>query len=231
MKKRFMCFLVFILMLSVLSFGTVFGEDDDAQDIYWRESGREALWNALYLNSPQPLPDTEKAAFFIQYAADMTVQGAGTDEGTSGSFTIRPDGSFTASFSSCYEDGDETEETRAEGSGVILNVYRLSDWVYALETGEISWTADDLEEIIQNCMLFEVPGATENDEGALKYEVRTVAEESGLDPSQPVPYCFVTAFDSAPLWYGRPASGTAVETGNGDETGFWDSGAEPELAN
>ena len=185
-------------------------EPEDEQDAYWTGSGREALWNALNTGSPQPLSDAEKSAFFAQYAADMKLADWEASDGVSGSFFIRADGTFRAEYRSSFEGETETYL----GSGAFVNVCRLSDWVYALEPGEIRWDGDENEFLVQNQMLFEIPGAAENDPGILKYELQNIAQQNGLNPTEPVPYCFITAFDSSPLWYGQlqnagnPAAGS-----------------------
>ena len=182
------------------------------QDAYWIDSGRETLWNALNAGNLQPLSTDEKSAFFAQYATDMALAEWEAGDGISGSFSIRDDGSFRAEYRATFE--GETEET--VGSGSFSNVYKLSDWVYALEPGTIQWESQDNEFIVQETLLFEVPGATENETGILRYELQNIAGQNGLNPGEPVPYCFITAFDSAPLWYGETKN-----TGAAKPTGEW----------
>lgn len=201
-----------VIILALLLGCTVAAGALEEQDAYWTSSGREALWNALNTGSPEPLSAEEKSAFFARYAADMALAEWEAAEGISGSFSIRADGTFRADYRVSFE--GETEE--AAGSGSFSNVYQLSDHVYALETGIIQWETEDYDFLIQDKMLFEIPGATENDEGILIYELQNIAEQNGLDPAEPVPYCFITAFDSAPLWYGK-----IKDTGAAEPTDEW----------
>lgn len=174
----------------------------DEQSEYWTASGREALWSARFESDAQPLSAEEKSDFFSRYAADMELETAGDD--VSGLFSVRADGSFRMEYRTSFED-----ETYAYiGTGTFVSVYRLSSRVYALEPGGILWEDEEDEFLVQETMLFEIPGATESDAGILKYELRNLAEENGLDPAEPSPYCFITAFSDAPVWYGKPADET-----------------------
>ena len=190
-------------------------DDHDDQDAYWTESGREALWNALNTGNPKPLSADQKSAFFRQYAVDMVLfENAALAEET-GHFSIRRDGSFHADYKYSSPYFDENDINEADGDGTIVNVYQLSDWVYALEPGNIRWKVQENEFVVQNYMLFEIPGATQNDPGILKYELQSIAEKNGVDPASPVPFCFITAFDSGCLWFGKPGesvSGTAASS-------------------
>ena len=190
--KKFIAFLVScFVFLACLAPVAMAEEEADEQDVYWTASGRETLWNALNVEGGEPLTEEETDSFLAEYAADYEMYGA--DEDCFGSFRIGADRTVHAELFA-WED-------RTVGSGKIVGIIRLSDWVYALEIDGMEWEEDDLPELVQNQMLFQVPGVSGDSGAYLVYETQNVAEMLGLDPARPTDFCLVTGFDSTPLWY------------------------------
>ena len=212
-KKRMTLLLALgILSLFLLTSASADDSGIESQEEYWISSGREALWNALFESNPPPLSIAEKKAFFEQYAVEMTQVQYVPDARVTGSFSIYPDGSFYVDYQTSFSYDGQPEIQQTTGNGNIENVYRLSSWIYALQPGTVSWVSQDDEFVLQNYMLFEVPGATERSPGVLKYELQSIAELYHLNPEQPVPFSFITAFDSSPLWAGQTTGNALSET-------------------
>ena len=195
MKQRIALFLACILCLACLvpAMAEEDGEETDTQEQYWIDSGREALWNTLNAEDGEgvPLTEEETAAFLSEYAGDYQMYDA--EESNDGFFAIADDATFHAEL---HNNGEDTVV-----SGKITGVIRLSECVYALAMDDFDWEADAYSELVQNYMLFQVPGVTTDSGTHLFYETQFVANDLGFDPSAPSVFCLLTAFDSAPLWF------------------------------
>ena len=236
--KRIFCFLM-TLSLSLLPVLYASGEagippvhpeqdidpgEDTSQDDYWAGSGLEFLWDTLYLKDPQPLSDEEQRAFFRRYAAEMKLVSFSPSEDVSGSFSIRENGSFHVD----YRSGRPPEYSDTSGEGSFTGVIRLSDWVFALVPGAVQWASLEDEFVLQEVMLFQIPGAKEDDPGILKTDLQNIASLTKADPQSPVPFCFIRAFDNSPLWAGT--AGKELLPQNSPESTSRSGSAEAALA-
>ena len=236
--KRIFCFLM-TLSLSLLPVLYASGEagippvhpeqdidpgEDTSQDDYWAGSGLEFLWDTLYLKDPQPLSDEEQRAFFRRYAAEMKLVSFSPSEDVSGSFSIRENGSFHVD----YRSGRPPEYSDTSGEGSFTGVIRLSDWVFALVPGAVQWASLEDEFVLQEVMLFQIPGAKEDDPGILKTDLQNIASLTKADPQSPVPFCFIRAFDNSPLWAGT--AGKELLPQNSPERTSHSGSAEAALA-
>ncbi len=203
--KILAAFLALLLTISQTPAVSATGEydDDDEMDIYWEESGRAYLFDTLYAGNGRTLSETERQAFFSTYAVTMTRIAGGTQY--SGFFALNGDGSFSGRFSASWGDGTTTT---SDFYGIFSEVVQLNMFTYALRTEQIHWTAEEEPEVMQETMLFTVPGARKDLPGAMVYEILQIAEENGTDPDGPLSCSFITAFDSAPLWYSEMTQGS-----------------------
>ena len=217
MKRKMISVLLSVILVLLVALSGAAAED--SQDRYWTESGLEALWNSLHKGNPYRLSIEEKSAFFWEYASymDVPLTESGSDMEVDGRFTINEDGTFEAEYSTSFRENGETILNETACKGTFKNVYKLSNWVYALETGNLDWAVQDIEFVVQEYMLFQIPGATENDIGIMKYELQNIARMEGTNPGSAQPFCFITAFDSSPMWYGR-VKGSAPRTGIKEES-------------
>ena len=191
-------FLSLLLAISQVPAVSATGEydDDDEMDIYWEESGRAYLFDTLYAGKGRTLSETERQAFFNTYAVTMTRIAGGAQY--SGFFTLNGDGSYSGRFAASWGDGTTTTSVF---NGVFSDVIQLSMYTYALCTEQIYWTTEVEPEVMQETMLFSVPGGQKDLPGALVYEIQQIGEENGTNPDGPLNCSFITAFDSAPVWY------------------------------
>ncbi|MCR5297110.1 MAG: hypothetical protein K6E17_06840 [Clostridiales bacterium] len=201
MRKLTAMILALVMAVCALSFAAA--EDD--QDRYWRESGREYLHNMWYYGRGTKLTADERSEFFRNNAVVMDY----VDQGMNGSFIIYSSGDFYGHVSDSYG----ADAAMSDFSGRFTEVWRLTPYVYALETNYIAWMADDYPEAMQNTMLLTLPGARTGTDGALKYEIQQIAAFFGLNEYDPLPCYFITAFDSAPLWFSGVKSGYTVPDG------------------
>jgi len=206
-RKTFAVLFVLLLALSRTFAVSATGEydDDDEQDIYWEESGRAYLFDTLYAGNGRTLSETERLAFFTTYAVTMTRIAGGKQY--SGFFAMNGDGSYSGRFAAAWGDGTTTA---SDFYGTFSEVIQLNMYTYALRTEQIHWITEDEPEVMQETMLFTIPGVRNNLPGALVYEIRQIAEENGTDPAGPLNCSFITAFDSAPVWYSAMNSGSVI---------------------
>ena len=187
-------------------------DDDDEQDIYWEQSGRAYLSDTLYGGNGRVLSEAERNAFFSTYAVIMTKIPEGPDR--TGFFAVNGDGSYSGRYAASWDDGSITA---SDFYGRFTSVTQLNMYTYALETEQIYWTTEDEPEVMQNTMLFTIPGIRSDIPGAMIYEMQQIAIAEGVDPEGPLNCSFITAFDSAPLWYSTVAGGGTEPEPAGDE--------------
>ena len=209
MKGKKILAVLFVMLLALSRIlavsATVEYDDDDEQDIYWEESGRAYLFDTLYAGSGRTFSETERRAFFSTYAVTMTRIAGGAQY--SGFFALNADGSYSGRFAASWSDGTTTA---SDFYGMFNEVIQLNMYTYALRTEQIYWTREEEPEVMQETMLFTIPGERNDLPGAMSYEIRQIAEENGTDPAGPLDCAFITAFDSAPLWYSEVNSGSAI---------------------
>ncbi len=193
----------------------------DSQERYWIESGRAALSDILYNGRGTTLTASERDAFFRRHAVQMEY----CYDYPYGAFTIYSDGTFSG------EAGEYREDTYfcTAFVGRFTNVIRLTSCVYALQTNDIDFYQEDFPEAMQSTMLLTVPGVQAGQNGALNYEIRHIADRLGVNPAAPLQSYFLTAFDSAPLWYSSlktvsSGSSSGTQNTNGGSNGNTSSG-------
>ena len=204
MKKRMRIAVLLLALMMAWTACAALADDYDAQDEYWKNSGREYLWNALWNGGGRKLSDEERSIFFQTQAVTMTqVLMSG-----SGFFAINGDGSYTGRFA--QQDYDGTIYS-ADFYGRFTEVVQLNMYTYALRTDQINFTKEEIPEVMQETMLFTVPGERKDLPGALAYEISSIAKACGLNENNPLPCAFIVAFDSSPTWYSALAGGQAVQ--------------------
>ena len=202
-KHRRLTALILALALLIGVAGSAVAQDD--QEEYWIKSGRSALYNTLYGNGGTTLSAAERSAFFKQHAVEM----GHCEYYPYGAFTIYDDGTFTGEAG--YYEGDTYICSAFVGQ--FTNVVRLTPYVYALQTNDIDFYQQDFPEAMQYTMILTIPGAQVGMYGSLNYEIQRIAGYLGVNANSPLPCYFITAFDSAPVWYSDKTS-TSSSSGN-----------------
>ena len=204
MKKRMRIAVLVLALIMAWSACAALADDYDEQEAYWKNSGREYLWNALWNGGGRKLSDAERSAFFSSQAVYMErLLKAG-----SGYFTINGDGSFSGRFAE--QDYDGTIYS-TDFYGKFTEVIQLNMYTYALRTDQVNFMKEELPEVMQETMLFTIPGVRKNQPGALVYEISEIANACGLNENDPLPCAFIMDFDNSPTWYSAPAGSKATQ--------------------